>query len=80
MLNLIKSKIPKLKILFSLVDKRKYNYKVNPFTYKLRKGKLTIKKIYFSQKGVIKLISTVFFMKTKIQIAGIIPVKKIRKS
>ncbi len=59
LLNLIKSKIPKLKILFSSVDKRKYNYKVNPFTYKLRKGKnLRLDRYISLKKGVIKLIST----------------------
>ena len=39
LLNVIKGFSPDLKIFYSKVDKKKYNYKVNPFTYKLRLGK-----------------------------------------
>ena len=39
LLNIIKEQVPKLKVYYAKKDNRKFNYKVNPFTYKLRKGK-----------------------------------------
>ena len=39
LLKLIKKNIPNLKIKYAKMDIRKFNYKVNPFTYKLREGK-----------------------------------------
>jgi len=57
LLNIIKEKIPKLKIFYSKYDNRRYNYKINPFTYKLRKGKnIKMKKYINVQDGVSKLI------------------------
>ena len=57
LLNIIKEKIPKLKIFYSKYDNRRYNYKINPFTYKLRKGKnIKLKKYINAQDGVNKLI------------------------
>ena len=57
LLNIIKEKIPKLKIFYSKYDNRRYNYKINPFTYKLRKGKnIKLKKYINVQDGVSKLI------------------------
>ena len=57
LLDIIKKKIPKLKIFYSKYDNKIYNYKVNPFTYKLRKGKnLKLKKYINVQDGVNKLI------------------------
>ena len=40
---------PDLKICYAKVDKKKYNYKVNPFTYKLRLGKILKLNNYISQ-------------------------------
>ena len=60
LLNIIKEKIPKLKIFYSKYDNRRYNrynYQINPFTYKLRKGKsIKLKKYINVQDGVSKLI------------------------
>ena len=57
LLNIIKAQAPKLKIYYSKKDNRKYNYKVNPFTYKLRKGKKIELKKYINIKSAInKLI------------------------
>ena len=57
LLNIIKKKIPKLKISFSKYDKKSYNYKVNPFTYSLRKGKnIKLKKYISVEDGISKLI------------------------
>ena len=47
----------KIKIKYSKSDKRKYNYKVNPFTYKLREGKqIKLKKYISLKEGIKKLI------------------------
>ncbi len=57
LLNIIKKNIPKLKIYYSKNDSKMYNYKVNPFTYKIRKGKIIkLKKYIKVQDGVNKLI------------------------
>ena len=57
LLNIIKEKIPKLKIFYSKYDNKIYNYKINPFTYKLRKGKsIKLKKYVNVQDGINKLI------------------------
>ena len=51
---IIKNNIPKLKIKYSKKDKRKYNYKINPFSYQLRKGKNIKLKNYISLENGIK--------------------------
>ena len=57
LLNIIKEKIPKLKIFYAKQSNKIYNYKINPFTYKLRKGKnIKLKKYIKIQDGVNKLI------------------------
>lgn len=57
LLGMIKKKIPKIKIHFSKKDKRKYNYKVNPFTYKLRRGKkIKLDKYMSLENGINELI------------------------
>ena len=57
MLNTIKKFIPNLRIYYSKYDKKMYNYKVNPFTYKLRKGKKIILNKYIDvETGLFKLI------------------------
>lgn len=48
--------VPKLKINFSKTDKRKYNYKINPFTYKLRQGSQVKLNEYISLESGIKNI------------------------
>jgi len=58
LLNIIKNNIPGLKIYYSKHDKRKYNYKINPFTYKLRKGKkIKLKKYIDIKNGIASLLS-----------------------
>ncbi len=58
LLDIIKSQVPKLKIHYAKKDNRKYNYKVNPFTYKLRKGKnFRLKKYISIKNGIFKLIN-----------------------
>ena len=48
---------PKLKIFYAKQSNKIYNYKINPFTYKLRKGKnIKLKKYIKIQDGVNKLI------------------------
>lgn len=55
---IIKLNIPDLKITFSKVDKRKYNYKVNPFTYKLREGSsVKLRKYVSLENGIKSLIN-----------------------
>ena len=54
LLNIIKINFPGLKIKYSNVNKRKYNYKTNPFTYKLRKGSEVNLKKYTSLKDGIR--------------------------
>ena len=57
LLGMIKKKIPKIKIHFSKKDKRKYNYKVNPFKYKLRRGKkIKLDKYMSLENGINELI------------------------
>ena len=57
LLNVIKGFSPDLKIFYSKVDKKKYNYKVNPFTYKLRLGKkLKLKKYIPINEGIKSLL------------------------
>ena len=57
LLNLIKQKIPRLKISYSKYDNKIANYKINPFTYKLRKGQnIKLKKYINVRDGVDKLI------------------------
>ena len=58
LLNLIKQEIPKLKIIYSKSDNRKYNYKINPFTYKIRKGKnIKLGKYISIKNGIKKLLN-----------------------
>ena len=57
LLNVIKGFSPDLKIFYLKVDKKKYNYKVNPFTYKLRLGKkLKLKKYIPINEGIKSLL------------------------
>ena len=57
LLNIIKNKIPGTKIFYSKKDNRKFNYKTNPFTYKLRKGKVVKLENYINlEEGLNKLI------------------------
>ena len=50
--------VPGLKIVFSNLDKRKYNYKVNPFNYRLRKGsRVKLKKYISLEDGIKNLIN-----------------------
>tara|TARA_B100000795_G_scaffold266513_1_gene249806 strand:+ start:2592 stop:3449 length:858 start_codon:yes stop_codon:yes gene_type:complete len=58
LLNIIKEKVPKLKIVYSKNDNRMYNYKINPFTYKIRTGKIIkLEKYIKLQDGIDKLIN-----------------------
>ena len=58
LLDIIKSQVPKLKIYYAKKDNRKYNYKVNPFTYKLRKGKnFKLRKYINIKNGIFELIN-----------------------
>ncbi len=60
LLKLVKKEIPGLKLEFSKKDNRKYNYKTNPFTYKIRSGDLFKLKRYTNlQKGISKLIDEI---------------------
>ena len=57
LLSMIKSKLPSVKIHFTKKDNRKYNYKVNPFTYKLRNGKkIKLSKYISLENGLSELI------------------------
>jgi UDP-glucose 4-epimerase len=57
LLNMIKKYVPNLKIRYAKKDKKKYNYKKNPFTYKLRVGKILKLNNYISiEAGLKKLI------------------------
>jgi len=57
LLGMIKKKVPNIKVHFSKKDNRKYNYKVNPFTYKLRKGKnIKLDKYMSLENGINELI------------------------
>jgi len=57
LLKIIKKNIPSLKLKFSKVDNREFNYKVNPFSYKIREGKNFVKGKYISlDQGVKNLI------------------------
>ncbi len=57
LLSIIKKNIPKLKVFYSSYDRRMYNYKVDPFTYKIRDGKLVkLKKYIKVEDGISKLI------------------------
>jgi len=57
LLNRIKKYIPGLKIKYAKKDAKMYNYKKNPFTYKLRTGKnLRLKKYISVDEGLKKLI------------------------
>ena len=57
LLNIIKDKIPGTKIFYSKKDNRKFNYKTDPFTYKLRKGKtIKLRKYIDLEEGLNKLI------------------------
>jgi UDP-glucose 4-epimerase len=58
LLNIIKGKVPELKISYSKNDKRMHNYKINPFTYKIRVGKIIKLERYIKlQDGIHKLIN-----------------------
>ena len=57
LLNTIKKNIPGLKIFYSKKDKKMYNYKKDPFTYKLRAGKqLKLNRYISLEEGIKKLI------------------------
>ena len=57
LLDVIKEYIPKLKIYFTKSDNREYNYKTNPFTYKLREGKnIRLKKYINIKTAINKLV------------------------
>ena len=57
LLNLIKKYKPNLKVQYAKKDKKKYNYKKNPFTYKLREGKnLKLKRYIRLEQGIKNLI------------------------
>ena len=57
LLDVIKEYIPKLKIYFTKSDNREYNYKINPFTYKLREGKnIRLKKYINIKTAINKLV------------------------
>ncbi len=57
LLNTIKDKIPGTKIFYSKKDNKKYNYKDNPFTYKLRKGReIKLSKYINLEEGLDKII------------------------
>ena len=57
LLNIIKDKMPGTKIFYSKKDNRRFNYKTNPFTYKLRKGKAVKLENYINlEEGLYKLI------------------------
>ena len=58
LLNLIKKHKPNLKVQYAKKDKKKYNYKKNPFTYKLREGKnLKLKRYIRLEQGIKNLIT-----------------------
>ena len=58
LLKIIKEKVPKLKIVYSKKNNRLYNYKINPFTYKIRVGKIVKLERYIKlQDGIHKLIN-----------------------
>ena len=58
LLNIIKKNLPLLKIRYSKFDKKLYNYKINPFTYHLRKGKsIKLKKYIKIENGISTLIN-----------------------
>ena len=57
LLNIIKRKIPNLKVKYSKYEKKKFNYKINPFTYRLRKGKnFKLKKYISIENGINDLL------------------------
>ena len=57
LLNTIKKYVPDIKIKYSKKDNKMYNYKKNPFTYKLRAGKkLKLEKYISMEEGLKKLI------------------------
>ncbi len=57
LLNTIKKYVPEVKIKYSKKDNKMYNYKKNPFTYKLRAGKkLKLEKYISVEDGLKKLI------------------------
>ena len=61
---IIKMNIPGLVIKYSKIDKRKYNYKINPFNYKLRKGSgIKLKKYISLKDGIKDLINNTQFIK-----------------
>ena len=66
LLNRIKKYVPGLKIKYAKKDTKMYNYKKNPFTYKLRAGKnLRLKKYISIDEGLKKLI---LLKKLKLQV------------
>ena len=57
LLNILKKRLPNLKVQYSKYEKKKYNYKINPFTYKLRKGKnFKLKKYINIENGISELL------------------------
>ena len=57
LLDILKSKLPNLKVKYSKYEKKKYNYKINPFTYRLRKGKnFKLKKYISIENGISELL------------------------
>jgi len=58
LLKIIKKCLPSTKIKYIKSDKRKYNYKNNPFTYKIRAGKtFKLKKYINLEEGINNLIN-----------------------
>ena len=57
LLNIIKKYKPNIKIFYSKKNNKMYNYKTNPFTYKLRVGKqIKLKKYITLEKGLKNLL------------------------
>ena len=52
------AQVKKYHLKFSKKDKRKYNYKINPFSYQLRKGiNIKLKKYISLETGIKNLIN-----------------------
>jgi len=57
LLKIIKKNVPSLKVKFSKIDNREFNYKVDPFSYKIREGKNFVKGKYLNlDQGIKNLI------------------------
>ena len=57
LLNIFKREMPNLKVKYSKYDKKNFNYKTNPFSFKLRIGKeIKLKKYISLQDGIANLL------------------------